>query len=495
MTEAKDELSTALVIADDPNVTRCLQAFDYKMISVEDMAKHIGFTPDQLKMLKLFWDPSFNKSWMYLSPEFITKDMGYASVGNFYTKLKEDYAERTQYMKVNRNHPLVKKFYLIPDPLRPVPGNRADFYIISSKALREMLMCAMTPEGKKIRGHYLGIDDLGIFMKDYMMALQTHCSRLEKEATGRLMATQTLMIEDANVKIAVEQKRIEDLRVQAEVDRLRAEDEKKALTLKHETEQKEKDEQLAIQREALRLKHDTCKKWEEKAINRDPPPKIHLMYLASTAQYMVENLWKVGGVECEAALPGRLNLYQSGHSESDPFYYAWRMPCHNFRAIEDEFWTINGRYRDKQGTKKEMIRMHRDDILRDLNRIMSRTELTINECVAEYPATMKRAIEEEGQVYPNLDEPKVKKIPKINIAATAEIDTVKKELVKHIATRYPNYVFETDKNTTAITIEWKVIAPSFDVYTNTRTHWCKMTKSTLDGTKIIFIPRGAAPTP
>lgn len=330
-----------------------------------------------------------------------------------------------------------------------------------------------------------------------LQSLQSELSnqRLLTDQSTRIVEEQKKLVEDANVKIVVEQKRIEDLRVQAEIDRLRAEDEKKALTLKHETEQKQKDEQLAIQREALKLKHETCKKWEEKAINRDPPPKVHFMYIASTTQYMLENCFKVGGVECEAALPSRLNLYSSGHTESDPFFYVWRAPCYNFRTIESEFWTINEQFRDKIGTKKEMIRMKREDIIRDLGRIMSRIELTVNECVREYPETMRRAIEENGPVYSNIDEPKVKKIPKIDIAATAEIDTVKKELMKHIATRYPNYVFETDKNTTGITIEWKVIAPSFDIYTGTRTHWCKLTKSALDGTQIVFIPRGIAPTP
>lgn len=493
MSEEKVESSTVVAILGEPNIKECLQTFNYKMIPIEDIARHVGFTPRQLEMLKLFWDPSFKKEWMYLAPEFILNDLGYAKVGDFYTKLKAEYANDVDYKKIARNHTLVQKFYVETSRHRMMPGNRADFYIMSSKAVRKLMMNAMTEKGREIRDYYSAVEDLGMFMKDYIIALQEHCAHIEKEATGRLMMAQTLMIEDANVKIAIEQKRIEDLRVQAEIDRLRAEDERKALTLKHEIEQKQKDEQLAIQQEALRLKHDSCKKWEEKAIARSVPTKQNMMYIASTTQYMISNNFKVGGVECESALSGRLNLYSSGHIESDPFFYIWRIPCYNFRAIEDVFWTLNDLFRDKPGTKKEMIKMKYDDILRDLNKIMGQIDLTINEGVVEYPATMKRAIEENGPVYPNLDEPKVKKIPKIDIAATAEIDTVKKELMKHIATRYPNYVFETDKNTTAITIKWKVIAPSFDIYTGTRTHWCKLTKLSLDGTKIVFIPRGNAP--
>ena len=79
---------------------------------------------------------------------------------------------------------------------------------------------------------------------------------VEMQALQSELSNQRLLT-DQSTRIAEEQmKRIEDLRVHAEIDRLRAEDEKKALTLKHETEQKQKDEQLAIQREALRLKHD-----------------------------------------------------------------------------------------------------------------------------------------------------------------------------------------------------------------------------------------------
>ena len=69
-----------------------------------------------------------------------------------------------------------------------------------------------------------------------------------------------------------------------------------------------------------------------------------------------------------------------------------------------------------------------------------------------------------------------------------------KKLAKHIAALHPNYVFDTHKNTVAITIEWKTLAPNFDIYTNTRTHWCKLTKSVLGGTKIVFISRTLAPT-
>ena len=37
-----------------------------------------------MKMMKIFWNPTFNKSWFYIYPEFITQELGYKNTWDFY---------------------------------------------------------------------------------------------------------------------------------------------------------------------------------------------------------------------------------------------------------------------------------------------------------------------------------------------------------------------------------------------------------------------------
>lgn len=74
------------------------------------MAKHVGFTDAELDMLNMFWEPTFNKGWIYVSRQMVL-DMGYRKVSDFYSDtLRHNYTENIDYEEVDENHELVR-FY------------------------------------------------------------------------------------------------------------------------------------------------------------------------------------------------------------------------------------------------------------------------------------------------------------------------------------------------------------------------------------------------
>jgi hypothetical protein len=92
-------------------IQNALTKFEYKEPTMSELAKFIGFNDDELKMLNVFWEPVFNKSWIYLSPSMITQDMGYSKLSNFYTQvLRIKYNENIDYKEVESNDPLVQSY-------------------------------------------------------------------------------------------------------------------------------------------------------------------------------------------------------------------------------------------------------------------------------------------------------------------------------------------------------------------------------------------------
>ena len=86
----------------DNTVELALVKYGYSEISNQQLADHMGFSPEEQRMLTMFWEPAFNGSWIYLSDEIIleqiTNESGKDALTNFYKRvlLTNDYRKVEQ---------------------------------------------------------------------------------------------------------------------------------------------------------------------------------------------------------------------------------------------------------------------------------------------------------------------------------------------------------------------------------------------------------------
>lgn len=178
--------------------------------SEQQLAEIVGFTEDEQKMLKIFWEPAFNKSWIYLSPSMITKEMGYKKVSDFYRDtLRKHYKENIDYKETDENDPTVKLFENSECGLIRIQkkqhsgGKKQKYYLVSGRALKKMLMRCRTKKSEEICEYYIKVEELASFMKDYILELS---KRQIAEQEKRLNHVNTVNKELLTFKLMKEKK-------------------------------------------------------------------------------------------------------------------------------------------------------------------------------------------------------------------------------------------------------------------------------------------------
>ena len=162
------------------NMPLTLAKYDYKEFSIQQLSEHMGFSTDEQRMIKLFWEPAFNGNWIYLSPELITQDMGYNQISSFYKiTLRPNYIENIDFKEIKKDDDLGKTYEEyqknlsgFQNPLKNKPHKRGTpqkYYAITGKTLKKMLMRCGTKKGDQICNYYLKVEQLAIFMKDYIL--------------------------------------------------------------------------------------------------------------------------------------------------------------------------------------------------------------------------------------------------------------------------------------------------------------------------------------
>jgi hypothetical protein len=117
------------------------EALEVKELDYIKLAQLARFTDEEIEFVRIFWEPAFNKNWIYINKELVVEWMGYTNnkdtMRDFHRKLKNFYEEGIDYKEVSRDHEIVKKaesFYSESNTNRnnsEKPGNRAKFYIIT----------------------------------------------------------------------------------------------------------------------------------------------------------------------------------------------------------------------------------------------------------------------------------------------------------------------------------------------------------------------------
>lgn len=119
-------------------------------------------------VFNLIYDIIVNKSWTYITKELVIGWLGHndkdSIVSNFYRKHMIKYEINIDYKEVDKDHELIKKYYLETGKRFP---NNAKFYIISGKTLITMVMKSKKLNSLRIMEHFYYIYDLVFKYHEY----------------------------------------------------------------------------------------------------------------------------------------------------------------------------------------------------------------------------------------------------------------------------------------------------------------------------------------
>lgn len=265
------------------------------------LAKIAGFNDQEIEMVQLFWDVTFNKSWLLITSELVHNQLGYkkteSSLRDLYKKMKEFYKNEIEYKEVTKDHELVEFYY------KNLPGNisRQDkhggsnkkYYIITGETFKKMCMRANTVKGNETCDYFIKVESLCNIMSKYLIE-----------------------------KFKIEQQK-------------QLEEKQKLL------EEKEKALQIS---ESKNLKLTTFIKENEK-VKEDG-----WIYIATTRQYSQNNIYKLGKTE---KLNPRMGNYQTGRSKSDSYYYVYTYKTSKRSVLETLLKKLLEKY--KEDKNKELF--------------------------------------------------------------------------------------------------------------------------------------------
>jgi hypothetical protein len=304
----------------------------YTEPTMMQLAEHFGFNAEELNMLAVFWEPAFNKSWIYLSPSMITNDMGYSKLSNFYSQvLRTNYVENIDYKEVGSTNPIVKaytkccsnsKCLLISTyKIQHKRGTEQKYYVVTGRALKKMLMKAKTSKGDAICDYYIKVEELAMHMRDYISAMHQYVS-------AKHMAAQKQLLDDSTKHMAEQQLVI--------------------------TNSKKQVNEMRIINERVQLYINNTKTLG----------KTSTFYIATSKIYAAQNIFKPGCIDSVGAksLKARLVQYNTGKTGDDAFYF-----CHIeevYAAKELDYKLKKLLQQLKYNRKKEMVVVHYDSLIK-----------------------------------------------------------------------------------------------------------------------------------
>ena len=159
-----------------------------------EFAKLMNFTDKEIDMLKIYWNPIFNDSWIYLSDELIlgnlTNETKKDAIRHFYDRilLKGDFQEGIDYKEISPNDELVNSYSpnLANRNLELKSSNRKKYYAVTGETYKCLLLSSRTNQGKETRRYYIKVELLARNMKDYIfehfkIQKQIEIAQTEKE--------------------------------------------------------------------------------------------------------------------------------------------------------------------------------------------------------------------------------------------------------------------------------------------------------------------------
>jgi phage anti-repressor protein len=267
-----------------------------------ELAKYIAkkycyFDEKELDMIDMFWEPTFNRGWIYVSDDIVRDDFGHKQrkdmMYNFVKKLKTNFEKDMDYQEVSPDYPLLNLGSISnTNEIGRHGGQNKKYYIITGETYKALLMLSKTIQGKQIRNYYIKIETLSI---------------------------KTLNILTQCAKYIADKKNLEN--------------ENKLL---------EKDIKLLIaQNKNLQL---------TTLIKNNEMLKIDgWIYIATTLQYSRNNQYKIGRT---ASISERMTHYQCGRAKNDAYYYVYAFKSEDVKLLELIIRRLLIKYRDDR--KKDM---------------------------------------------------------------------------------------------------------------------------------------------
>lgn len=233
--------------------------------------------------------------------------------------------------------------------------------------------------------------------------------------------------------------------------------------------------------EQLKEKNDKIAQLERRQLNltsfvenNKPLEKEQIFYLMTTKAYADNNRFEYGGVKNIDELRKRLSGYNTGRAEGDLMYICKIVKCNSYKLIEDRINNIAQRFKDKLGSRKEMIHMkynHLEEIVDYINEhyddeiefINEKCQEIFNDTINDEPIIPAAIDPKELGNYMEVTvhQSGVKKTKKIDITGWSEerVNKALEEIVNICGkAKYPEYEFSTHKNNTQLDLTWSDIS-------------------------------------
>ena len=367
----------------DELLDKLLRKHTSPSLSNLQLAGYLGFTAYEKEMLKLFWSPAFNRSFIYLSDELIldnlTNQRNHNAVNRFLEKVEhfKEYKKGFDYLELNKDSELVtayfriygsKKFIAIdedgsskdacsasgilsdqalPDTLCVSGKNVAlmskkYFYAVSGETFKSLLMEARTPQGKITRSYYIKVEIMAQLMTKYIDYIKEKAMKEEHRKE----------LEEANRKL---------LESHAERDAAFAERDKAE-------EAKRRQEEQAAQLKA-QLKRDSHVESISASFVKKATKVLHdegFIYVGSNPEDYKNYCTKYGKSEDDDV---REQQYHTGYSDvtSLKFLATWIVPRHSL--FENIVRDLLSPWKLEEATKKEMLELPASTLKRLISRL------------------------------------------------------------------------------------------------------------------------------
>lgn len=113
--------------------------------------------------------------------------------------------------------------------------------------------------------------------------------------------------------------------------------------------------------------------------------KKEYVYIATSALYMKQNYFKVGGTKCKTRISG----YNTGRPDEDKYFYLLVRECTNYKVVEDLVSLFLSQH--KPNDNAEMYNIHYDDLAENVNSIVDYCNSRVDHLNAD-----------RGRIYDNL---------------------------------------------------------------------------------------------
>ena len=131
------------------DIQAALVKFEYKEPTIEQIAIHVGFNENEIKLMTLFWSDDFDKNWIYLSDDMIlnsmTNETGRMYLTHFYNQvLFTDFIVDIDYKEIKKDDNLIKKYEEVlnidqSSIINKIKSNRKKYYAITGKTYVDLI--------------------------------------------------------------------------------------------------------------------------------------------------------------------------------------------------------------------------------------------------------------------------------------------------------------------------------------------------------------------